>query len=59
MDVQRTILGNGGNKPQTFFKVGDNEWIEGHKWYNAISARKAGTATQEQSKILEKGHWKD
>ncbi|MBC1721222.1 pre-toxin TG domain-containing protein [Listeria seeligeri] len=57
--VQRTVPGNGGNKPQTFFKIGDNEWIEGYKWYDAINARKAGNATPEQIKILDKGHWKE
>lgn len=57
--VQRTIPGNGGDKPQTFFKIGDNEWTEAYKWYNAISARKAGTANSEQIKILDKGHWKE
>lgn len=57
--VQRTVPGNGGNKPQTFFKVGDNEWVEGYKWYDAINARKAGNATPEQIKILDKGHWKE
>lgn len=57
--VQRTIPGNGGNKPQTLFKTGENEWIEGHKWYDAINARKAGNATPEQIRILDKGHWKE
>ncbi|WP_179946615.1 transposase, partial [Listeria sp. ILCC797] len=57
--VQRTVPGNGGNKPQTFFKVGDNEWVEGYRWYDAINARKAGNATPEQIKILDKGHWKE
>ncbi|MGC9340804.1 T7SS effector LXG polymorphic toxin [Listeria ivanovii] len=57
--VQRTVPGNGGNKPQTFFKIGDNEWIEGYKWYEAINARKAGNATSEQIRILDKGHWKE
>ncbi|WP_086444062.1 T7SS effector LXG polymorphic toxin [Candidatus Enterococcus lemimoniae] len=57
--VQRTVPGNGGNKPQTFFKIGDNEWVEGYKWYDAINARKAGNATPEQIKILDKGHWKE
>lgn len=57
--VQRTVPGNGGKKPQTFFKIGDNEWIEGYKWYEAINARKAGNATPDQIKILDKGHWKE
>lgn len=57
--VQRTIPGSGGNKPKTFFKIGEDEWIEGYKWYDAIAARKAGTATPEQISILDRGHWKD
>ncbi|MBP2100446.1 hypothetical protein [Enterococcus rivorum] len=57
--VQRTVPGNGGNKPQTFFKIGDNECVDGHKWYDAINARKAGDATPEQIRILDNGHWKE
>lgn len=57
--IQRTIPGSGANKPQTFFKIGEDEWIEGYKWYDAIAARKAGTATPEQISILDRGHWKD
>ncbi|WP_260632318.1 hypothetical protein [Bacillus bingmayongensis] len=57
--VQRTIPGNGGAKPQTFFKIGDNEWVEAYKWYEAIKARKDGIATPEQIRILDKGHWKE
>lgn len=39
--------------------IGENEWVEGWKWYDAISARKNGTATQEQIELLDKGHWKE
>ena len=46
--IQRTIPGNGGKKPSTQFLIGENEWVEGWKWYDAISARKNGT-----------GHWKE
>lgn len=38
--IQRTIPGNGGKKPSTQFLIGENEWVEGWKWYDAISARK-------------------
>lgn len=41
------------------FLIGENEWVEGWKWYDAISARKNGTATQEQIELLDKGHWKE
>ena len=36
--IQRTIPGNGGKKPSTQFLIGENEWVEGWKWYDAISA---------------------
>ena len=35
--IQRTIPGNGGKKPSTQFLIGENEWVEGWKWYDAIS----------------------
>ncbi len=57
--IQRTIPGNGGKKPSTQCLIGENEWVEGWKWYDAISARKNGTATQEQIELLDKGHWKE
>ena len=57
--ILRTIPGNGGKKPSTQFLIGENEWVEGWKWYDAISARKNGTATQEQIELLDKGHWKE
>ena len=57
--IQRTIPGNGGKKPSTQFLIGENEWVEGWKWYDAISARKNGTATQEQIELLDKGHWEE
>ena len=57
--VQRTKPGSGGIKPSTEFLIGDNKWIPAYKWYDAIEARKLGTATQEQIEILDKGHWKE
>ncbi|SYX84025.1 DUF4157 domain-containing protein [Paenibacillus alvei] len=57
--IQRKVPGNGGQQPQTFYKIGENEWVEGYKWFNAIDARKAGTATPEQVRILDQGHWKE
>ncbi|CAI8959740.1 conserved hypothetical protein [Brevibacillus sp. IT-7CA2] len=57
--IQRTIPGIGGQKPKSFYKTGENEWVEGYKWYEAIAARKAGTATPEQVRILDQGHWKE
>ena len=58
-EQQRTKPGNGGQKPSTQFLIGDNEWVEGWKWYDAIKARKEGTATKEQIEILDRGHWKE
>ena len=57
--VRRTIPGNGGTKPSTQFLIGENEWVEGWKWYDAINARKNGIATQAQIELLDKGHWKE
>lgn len=57
--IRRTIPGNGGTKPSTQFLIGENEWVEGWKWFDAIKARKKGTATQEQIELLDKGHWKE
>ena len=57
--IQRTIPGNGETKPSTQFLIGENEWVEGWKWYDAINARKNGTATHEQIELLDRGHWKE
>lgn len=57
--IQRTMPGTDGKKPSTQFLVGDNEWIEGWKWHDAIKARKEGIATKEQIEILDRGHWKE
>lgn len=57
--IQRTIPGNGGQKPSIQILIGENEWVEGWKWYDAINARKNGIATQEQIELLDKGHWKE
>lgn len=56
--IQRTKPGSGGTKPYTEFLAGD-DWVPATKWYDAIAARKAGTATTEQIEILDKGHWKE
>jgi hypothetical protein len=61
--VQREIPGSGGQNPRSFIKIGntgtDADWVSGHKWYDAIKARQNGTATLEQIKILDVGHWKE
>ncbi len=57
--IERKIPGNGGTKPSTEILIGDDEWVPAYKWYEAIKARKAGTVTQEQIELLDKGHWKE
>ena len=57
--IERKIPGNGGTKPSTEILIGDDEWVPAYKWFEAIKARKAGTATQEQIELLDKGHWKE
>jgi RHS repeat-associated protein len=56
--VKRVIPGNGGIKPTTEFKSGKS-WISGTKWFDAIKAQKAGTATEAQTKMLVDGHYID
>lgn len=56
--IQRNKPGSGGTKPCTEFLAGD-DWVPASKWYDAITARKAGTAVTEQIEILDKGHWKE
>ncbi len=52
--ITKEIPGSGGQKPQSFYKIGntgtDADWIKGKDWFDAIAARKAGTATPEQYK---------
>jgi hypothetical protein len=61
--ISRKIPGSGGQKPQSFYKTGNTgtnaDWVTGKDWFEAMAARKAGTATPEQIKILDKGHWKE
>ncbi|WP_312071750.1 hypothetical protein [Anaerotignum propionicum] len=56
--IQRTKPGNAGTKPYTEF-FSDDDWVPATKWYDAIAARKARTATAEQIEILDKGHWEE
>ena len=55
--VTRTIPGNAqGQQRVTEYLVGD-QWIDEDIWKAAERANMAGTATPEQMKILEDGHW--
>ena len=61
--ITRKIPGSGGQKPRSFYKIGntgtDADWVKGKDWFDAINARKAGTATPHQLEILDAGHWKE
>ena len=61
--IKREIPGNGGQKPRSFYKIGntgtDTDWIKGMDWFDAIRARDTGKATQKQIEILNMGHWKE
>lgn len=61
------LLDSAGNKAEggrgafKFSEMTESEieWVAGWKWYDAIAARKNGTATQEQIELSDKGHWKE
>ncbi|MEL7571035.1 MAG: hypothetical protein AAGU14_10835 [Eubacteriaceae bacterium] len=61
--IMREIPGSKTQRSRSYFKVdnsgADSDWVSGHEWYRAITARQNGTATQEQIEILNKGHWKE
>ena len=57
--VRKRLPGEGGRMPQNLYKIGENEWVTGKMWHDAVTARSAGTATTEQIEILNKGHWKE
>ncbi len=61
--IKCELPGHGRQSPQTYFKVGntgtDADWVPGFEWYDAIRARQNGTATAEQIKLLDMGHWKE
>ncbi|MEE4576583.1 contractile injection system protein, VgrG/Pvc8 family [Paenibacillus polymyxa] len=56
--IERTTPGNTTGQQRTYhILTGDNQWTPRHEWQTAINARKNGTATAEQNKMLENGHW--
>ncbi|WP_390587592.1 RHS repeat-associated core domain-containing protein, partial [Paenibacillus illinoisensis] len=56
--VERTTPGNTTGQQKTYhILTGDNQWTPRYEWQTAISARKNGSATAEQNKLLENGHW--
>ncbi len=58
--VQKVVPGNStGQRRQEFVKIKDHGWIPMKEWKDASTARQNGTATQRQTEILNKGHWKD
>ena len=37
--IERVKPGNGGVKPSRHFLIGEDEWVEGYKWFKAIQER--------------------
>ena len=56
---QRKGIGYGPNarKNETHFLSG-SKWVSKKDWFDAIKARKAGTATKKQIEMLDKGHYR-
>ena len=61
VERKRAGIGNGPNarRAERHILVGKNKWVSKKKWYDAIHARKTGTATKEQEELLNNGHWKE
>ena len=65
VERKRSGIGNGPNARKKVEEIlvgknsdGSNKWISKSEWNAAIKARKNGTITKEQEKILYDGHWK-
>ncbi|MDO4468206.1 MAG: hypothetical protein Q4C49_14585 [Bacillota bacterium] len=65
VERKRNGIGSGPNARKKVEEVmvginkdGNPKWISKRKWNEAIKARKTGTITKEQEKILYDGHWK-
>ena len=61
VERKRAGIGRGPNarSAERHILVGRNKWVPKKKWYDAIHARKNGTATKEQEELLKNGHWKE
>jgi hypothetical protein len=56
--ITKTKPGSSTGTPRLeYIMTGENQWTTMSDWQNAIAARKAGTITPAQERILEKGHW--
>lgn len=55
--IERRIPGQGATLPVNEVMTGPNTWTRYKDWFDAITARKNGTATVQQDKLLESGHW--
>lgn len=55
--VTRTTPGlpDGSRRKSVEVLVGDS-WVPQHEWQSAVSARKSGTATEQQQRLLDHGH---
>lgn len=60
VERKRAGQGSGPNprRREEHILVGRYKWVSKKKWYDAIAARKAGTATKKQEELLNNGHWK-
>lgn len=56
----RSGIGSGiyARRRQEYILVGKYKWVTKKVSYDAINARKNGTATKEQEEMLNHGHWK-
>lgn len=61
VERKRAGIGRGpkARRAERHILVGKNKWVPKKKWYDAIRARKNGTATKEQEELLKNGHWKE
>ena len=61
IERKRAGIGRGPNarRSENHILVGKNKWVSKKKWYDAIRAKKTGTATKEQKELLNNGHWKE
>ena len=56
--IDRVTPGNNqGKRKVTHILTSKNEWTRAEIWNTAIKARKDGTATPEQIRLLDGGHW--
>ena len=57
--IERKIPGQGATLPVNEVMTGQNTWTRYKDWFDAITARKNGTATTLQDQLLESRHWSE